>query len=385
MNTLYDLLHQSKGNIKYLKLSECCNILDNRRKPISKSSRVSGHYPYYGANGIQDYVHDYIFDGSFILVGEDGSVITKSGKPIVTWATGKIWVNNHAHILSEKENINLRYLFHYLQTVDITSMVHGSIPKLTGKDLKSILIPIPALELQNEIVNILDVFKNMEAELEAELEARKKQFEYYRNSIFSDLNSYPKLYISDICKTICSGGTPNTQRQDFYCGTIPWLRTQEVDFKDITDTAIKISEEAFLESSTKWVEENSIIVAMYGATAGKCAVTKIRLTTNQACCNLTISPDIANYRYVYHWICLNYQNIKKMGRGSQSNINSGMLKNLLMPIPPLDIQNKIAKILDTFDSLCNDLAEGIPAEIEARRKQYEYYRDKLLSFKELEN
>ena len=85
------------------KLVECCVILDNQRKPITKSVRELGEYPYYGANGIQDYVSDYIFEGTFVLVGEDGSVLTEQGTPVVNWAEGKIWVNNHAHIIQEKK------------------------------------------------------------------------------------------------------------------------------------------------------------------------------------------------------------------------------------------------------------------------------------------
>ena len=107
-------------------LEDCCNLLDKKRKPITKASREAGEHPYYGANGIQDYVANYIFDGTFVLVGEDGSVITKSGTPVVTWAKGKIWVNNHAHIIEEKDGVMLRYLYHYLQTIDVTSLIHGS-------------------------------------------------------------------------------------------------------------------------------------------------------------------------------------------------------------------------------------------------------------------
>ena len=110
-------------------LEYCCYLLDKKRKPITKASREAGEYPYYGANGIQDYVANYIFDGTFVLVGEDGSVITKSGTPVVTWAEGKIWVNNHAHIIEEKDDVMLRYLYHYLQTIDVTSLSHGNIPK----------------------------------------------------------------------------------------------------------------------------------------------------------------------------------------------------------------------------------------------------------------
>lgn len=129
--------------VKYKKLGECCNILDYKRNPITKSAREVGEYPYYGANGIQDYISNYIFDGTFVLVGEDGSVVTKRGTPVVTWAEGKIWVNNHAHIIEEKEGVLLRYLFHYIQTIDVTSLIHGNIPKLTGKDFKALQIAIP--------------------------------------------------------------------------------------------------------------------------------------------------------------------------------------------------------------------------------------------------
>ena len=113
MNKLICLIQELCPNgVEYLPLEKCCTILDNKRKPVTKAAREAGEYPYYGANGIQDYVSDYIFNGTFVLVGEDGSVITSNGTPVVTWATGKIWVNNHAHIISEIDGVLLRYLFH---------------------------------------------------------------------------------------------------------------------------------------------------------------------------------------------------------------------------------------------------------------------------------
>ena len=136
--------------VEYRRLEKCCNILDNKRKPVKKGAREKGEYPYYGANGIQDYVSDYIFDGKFVLVGEDGSVINVSGNPIVNWAEGKIWVNNHAHIIEEIDGVSLRYLFHYLQTIDVTDLIHGNIPKLNQGDFKNLNMPticLPKLAL----------------------------------------------------------------------------------------------------------------------------------------------------------------------------------------------------------------------------------------------
>lgn len=195
---------------------------------------------------------------------------------------------------------------------------------------------------------------------------------------------YIALTIQDICEKISSGGTPSSNNSSYYGGNIPWLRTQEVDWVDITDTAIKITEEGLRNSSAKWIEKNCVIVAMYGATAGKVAINKIPITTNQACCNLQINSKLALYRYVYYWLTNEYENIKALGQGSQSNINANIIKNYLILLPPLEKQKEIVDILDRFDNLCNDISKGLPAEIEARQKQYEFYRDKLLNFKDIE-
>ena len=121
---------------------------------------------------------------------------------------------------------------------------------------------------------------------------------------------------------------------------------------------------------------------MYGATAAKTAINKIPLTTNQACCNLEVDPSKALYRYVYYWLTNEYLSLKSLGQGSQNNINSNTIKTYKIPVPSLKIQERIVYVLDNFDAVCNDLNIGLPAEIEMRQKQYEYYCDKLLSFKE---
>lgn len=128
--------------------------------------------------------------------------------------------------------------------------------------------------------------------------------------------------IQEVCVNICSGGTPKTSISDYYGGDIPWVRTQEVDWDYIYDTDVKITEEGLDNSSAKWIPSNCIIVAMYGATAAKVAINKIPVTTNQACCNLEINENIVLLRYVYHFLCNEYENLKGMGQGSQSNINA---------------------------------------------------------------
>jgi type I restriction enzyme S subunit len=182
--------------------------------------------------------------------------------------------------------------------------------------------------------------------------------------------------IQDVCKNIVSGGTPLTSRTEYYNGNIPWLRTQEVDWTDIDYTGIKITEAGLKNSSAKLIPENCVIVAMYGATAAKVAVNKIPLCTNQACCNLEIDDAVASYRYVYYWLCNNYNHLRSLGEGSQSNINGQKIKSYPIPVPPLEVQEEIVKNLDLFTKLEAELE----AELEARKTQYNYYRDALLSF-----
>ena len=186
--------------------------------------------------------------------------------------------------------------------------------------------------------------------------------------------------IAEISNKVSSGGTPTTSNNNYYeNGNIPWLRTQEVDFKEIWNTDLKITEEGLNNSSAKWIPKNCVIVAMYGATVGKIAINKIPLTTNQACANIEVNPEITHYRYVFHYLMSKYEYIKSLGSGSQTNINSQIVKKIRIPIPPLSVQTEIVKILDALTALTSELT----SELILRRKQYEYYREKLLSEEEL--
>tara|TARA_Y100001970_G_scaffold132872_1_gene163959 strand:- start:10146 stop:11342 length:1197 start_codon:yes stop_codon:yes gene_type:complete len=191
--------------------------------------------------------------------------------------------------------------------------------------------------------------------------------------------------LDDISVKISSGGTPKTGVAEFYDGDIPWLRTQEVNFDEIWDTGVKITEAGVDNSSAKWIPANCIIVAMYGATVGKIGINKIPMTTNQACANIQLDGNIANYRYVFHFLLSQYEYIKSLGSGSQTNINAGIVKKLVVPIPcpdnpekSLAIQAEIVRILDAFTALTAELT----AELNLRKKQYNYYRDQLLCFEE---
>ena len=386
--------------VEYKALEECCIILDSQRKPVTKSNRETGAYPYYGANGIQDYVSNYIFDGTFVLVGEDGSVMNTDGSPVVTWATGKIWVNNHAHIIAEKDGVLLRYLYHYLQTINVRTLIHGNIPKLTGGDFRSIIIPIPPKEIQKEIVRILDKYSAQVDELnrllKSELEARKKQYEYYRDKLLdfgTAENERGRVTFECEWRTlgeismIVRGASPRPIKNFITNDSngIPWIKIGDVlpKSKYITNTQEKITKEGAEKS--RFVHKGDFILSN-SMSFGRPYILKIDGCIHDGWLSISGFDKYVSADYLYYALTSGQiqQEMKKRASfgGAVQNLNSDIVKAISIPIPPKKEQERIVAILDRFDKLCNDIYEGLPAEIEARKKQYEYYRDRLLSFKE---
>ena len=164
------------------------------------------------------------------------------------------------------------------------------------------------------------------------------------------MGKYDKIEIQHICLNICSGGTPKSTVTEYYGGNIPWLNTKEINFCRIYETERTITDEGLNNSSAKWVPANTVIVAMYGATAGKTAIAKIPLTTNQACCNLNIDSAIADYRFVYYALYNNYAYLASLANGgAQQNLNAQQIKEFEIPFPPLKEQKRIADILSSLD------------------------------------
>lgn len=383
MSKINELIKEMCPNgVEFKKLEDCCNILDNKRKPISKGIRERGEYPYYGANGIQDYISDYIFDGKYVLVGEDGSVQTPNGTPIVNWAIGKIWVNNHAHIIEEIDGVSLRYLYHYLQIVDVKDLIHGNIPKLNQSNFRNIKIAVPPLEVQEEIVKILDKF----GELEAELEARKSQYEFWRGKVFNrDKETIVTLEtIGDITKLAGFEFSKYVHYSDE--GNVIALRGLNVKNGHLVLDDVKyVDNSDFSKLNRSKLYENDILYTYVG-TVGQVGLVdkndKYYLAPNVA--RIRIFDKKVNPKYVMHFLLTAEFKINQLeslsGTSSMKNITMTNIRKFKIPVPSLQEQERVVNILDKFDALVNDITEGIPAEIELRRQQYEYYRNKLLSF-----
>lgn len=179
-----------KSEVEWKTLPEIAINLDSKRRPIKSSNRIAGKYPYYGASGIVDYVNNYIFDGDYLLISEDGANLLARSSKIAFSIHGKNWVNNHAHVLSFDNSIRRRFAEYYIEHLDISKYVSaGAQPKLTKDKLNSIPIPQPPLEEQHRIVSILDRFESLvndiSSGLPAEIAARHQQYEYYRDQLLT--------------------------------------------------------------------------------------------------------------------------------------------------------------------------------------------------------
>lgn len=187
-------------------------------------------------------------------------------------------------------------------------------------------------------------------------------------------SEWNRVQVGELCSRVCSGGTPKSTNSEYYGGDIPWLNTREVNFNRISKTECFITQAGLDNSSAKWIKKNCVIVAMYGATAGRCAITKIPLTTNQACCNLEIDDTKADYRFVYYALKNEYVRLSAAANGgAQQNLNAQQVKEFDIPYPPLPIQRKIASILSALDDKIetnNAICRNLEEQAEAIFSQY---------------
>lgn len=195
-----------KTDWEHLKLEDICTVYDKLRKPISKKDRVSGIYPYYGASCIQDYVNDYIFDGRYLLIGEDGAK-WESGDETAYIVEGKFWVNNHAHIIQCNDNIVDTFIKYYFNYLDLTKYVAGAIiPKLTQETLRNILIPVPSFSEQQRIVTFLDAelarIDALKANAERNIQNAKDLFQAALKKELEPKKGWKNKKLGEVCDII---------------------------------------------------------------------------------------------------------------------------------------------------------------------------------------
>ncbi len=259
---------------------------------------------------------------------------------------------------------------------------------VSKKKMGKIKIPVPPIAVQREIVRILDNFTKLTAELTAELTARKKQYEYYRDEL---LNVGERIRNVEYKKLgeVCAFQNGFAFKSNLFKNNgLPIIRITNVQSNGIvTNNLVYFEKKDYKENLERYIlNMGDIVIAMSGATTGKIAVnnTNRQYFINQRVGKFIPNEKVLNKRFLYHYLLTQLNLFYTLaGGGAQPNLSSEKLKQIMLPIPPLEEQERIVAILDRFDKLCNDISQGLPAEIEARKKQYEYYRDKLLTFKEL--
>ena len=295
-------------------------------------------------------------------------------------------------ILVRSNTQNNRYLSYCLQVEDfqkqlkkITSPVGQS--KFNKSELKKLVLPIPPLPVQEEIVRILDTF----TELQAELQKRLQQYNYYRDnllSVYSDSNTVRILDLQQCVSPDCSMSYGVVQPGEDFIGGIPVVRPVDLSGRIIHNKGIKTVKPILLKAYSRTELKGGELLVCVRGTTGVVAFAGEDLkggNVTRGIVPLRFKP-LVNSNYMYHLFNSRFvkKQIENKTQGAAlQQINVGDLKKISIPIPPLEEQNRIVAILDRFDTLTNDLTSGLPAEMEKRRQQYEYYRDRLLTFKRL--
>ena len=360
MSRLKQLIQQLCPNgVEYKKLK---NILTIKNGKDYKKFGV-GNIPVYGSGGIMTYIDTAVYSKPSVLIPRKGSLENLFYVDTPFWNVDTIFYTE-----IDTDQVIPKYIFFYLEKLHLERLNKaGGVPSLTQAILNQLEIPIPPLPVQKEIVRILDTFTEYKAELTAELTARRKQYEYYSRNAFKCNEGVRWTTLEKIAEI--STGSSNTN-EGLEEGLYPFfVRSQEVRRKNEYE-----------------FDETAIITSGDGVGVGKIFhFIEGKYALHQRAYRLHIVDKAILPKYYYYYMKSTFfPYIEKASfHSSVTSIRRPMLNNYPVPIPPLAEQEHIVSILDRFDSLCNDLSSGLPAEIKARQKQYEYYRDKLLSFKDV--
>ena len=326
--------------MQYVTVLDCCEILDSQRKPITAKDRKFGEFPYYGANGIQDYVEDYIFDDELVLVAEDGGNFGSKTKPIAYRVSGKCWVNNHAHVLKPKNDINVDYLCYSLMFYDTSDLINGATrQKLTQSALRTMKIPNIPLDHQIKIVNKLNTIKNVKQLKESELNMLDNLIKSRFVEMFGDPeinpNNYPIKKLRDIAE-YWNGLTykpENVSNDGVIVLRSSNIQDSKLDFENIIRVTCKISEK-------KYVKKNDILMCSRNGSSR--LVGKVALIDNITE-PMSFGAFMMIIRSIYNPYLMIYFQLPifktKIATGATTTINqitSKMLDEIKIPVPKLE-------------------------------------------------
>ncbi len=361
-----------------VRLGEIVNIYDKQRIPLDSEFRltIKGNIPYCGATGVIDYINDYIFDGEYLLIAEDGGNFGRFEKTAYMMK-GKFWANNHVHILRGRDDISdNNFLMYFMNFQDISCYISGSTrEKLNQALLKSIIIPLPPLPEQRKIAEILETADKAIEKTDAIIEKyrrikqglmqdlltkgidEKGQIRSEETHKFKDspLGRLPEEWeVANIGKAgkVITGSTPPTANPKYYGDCYLFISPEDItNSKFITDTQKKLSECGFKISRS--VLPYSICVVCIGSTIGKVAMTKSICTTNQQINSIIPDINIFNPDALFYFVLFYSQTPLKHEAGLQAVpiVNKSRFSTIKIPLPPLPEQHRIASVLSQIDEV----------------------------------
>ena len=383
MSKLDDLINKlCPDGVDYKPLKDVSIM--QRGASLTKANSREGEIPVISGGRVPAfYCDEFNRDGETITVAGSGA-----GAGYVQYWTIPIYANDCFTIKSQSFMIT-KYIFYFLNSIQqkiYDTKKGGGVPHVHISDIDTFEIPVPPLEIQNEIVQILDKYTSLETELEknleAELEARRKQYEYYRDSLLTfgdDVEWKPLGEVANIIDSLHQ--TPKYVGEGYGMIRVTDIKGGYVD----VNTMQKVDENTYKTFTKRYKPKyNDIVISRVGSYGN------FALIGNDPCClgqNISLIEPLINSKYLYYYLkstsVKNFVESNTKGAGHKAFGVKSILK-IPIKVPSNSEQERIVSILDRFESLCNDITSGLPAEIEARHKQYEYYRDKLLTFKRKE-
>jgi len=363
------ILDLCPNGVEYKELQEVLKIKNGK----DYKGFLDGDIPVYGSGGIMTYIDHYAYDKPSVLIPRKGSIDKLYYVDYPFWNVDTIFYTE----IDEKQ-VMPRYVYHCLAREHLEKLnTAGGVPSLTQKVLNKVKIPVPPMEVQREIVHILDEFTLLSAELSAELQARKKQYEYYREKLLTFSLETNALPLRELVEFRNGKG----HEKDI-----------DVNGKYIVVNSKFISTNGEIKKYTNKqicpLYKDDILMVMSdlpnGRALAKCYLVdeNDKYSLNQRIGAFHVKSDAIRTKYLLHILNRNKQLLRYDNGVDQTNLKKDEILNISIPVPTFDVQERLIYALDNFETICNDLSIGLPAEIEARQKQYEYYRDVLLTFAE---
>ena len=372
--------------VEWRKLGEVCEVKAGKNINKTFIQNNLGNFPVINS-GKEPLGYINIFNTQNDPIG-----ITSRGAGVgyVSWNEGKYFrgnLNYSATVQNEKVLLP-RFLYFYLKnnSKEIENLcTFDGIPALNKSALEGLLIPIPSLEIQEKIVQILDKMTDYVTELTSELTSRKKQYSYYRDKLLSfedEVYQVEWKTLSEIAKDFGRGKSKHRPRNDvrLYGGDIPFIQTGDIrEAGKWIENYSQTYSEFGLQQSKQW--EKGTLCITIAANIAETGLLGFDACFPDSIIGFVANPEFAITEYVYYYLNSIKDYLANKSYGSaQDNLNLSTFSSLKIPVPSLEIQSRIVQVLDNFDMVCNDLNIGLPKEIELRQKQYEYWRKMMFNF-----